>query len=137
MRDYNFGNFLHELRTKKSLTQQQIGALVGVSDKAVSKWENGSSKPRSDILYKLCDILEISVDELLSGELRSSSGSAVRGIFESGNMLWNKAFGLMRERYEDIIPLEVMNRFLLEKTHMRDSDMIVYFDFLSMLVRSA
>ena len=43
MRDYSFGNFLHELRTRRGLTQYQLGALVGVSDKAVSKWENGVS----------------------------------------------------------------------------------------------
>ena len=72
MRDYSFGNFLHELRSRRGLTQYQLGALVGVSDKAVSKWENGSSKPQSNILYKLSDVLGISVDELLICKYHSS-----------------------------------------------------------------
>ena len=66
MRDYSFGNFLHQLRTRSGLTQFQLGALVGVSDKAVSKWENGSAKPQSGILSKLGEVLGVSVDELLS-----------------------------------------------------------------------
>ncbi len=71
MRDYDFGNFLHELRLRRGLTQYQLGALVGVSDKAVSKWENGSSKPQSSILYKLSDVLGISADELLTCKYHS------------------------------------------------------------------
>lgn len=41
MRDYSFGNFISALRERCGLSQYQLGALVGVSDKAVSKWENG------------------------------------------------------------------------------------------------
>ena len=43
MKNYSFGNFLYELRMRAGLTQYQLGALVGVSDKAVSKWEKGVS----------------------------------------------------------------------------------------------
>ncbi len=57
MKDYSFGNFLHKLRKRLGLSQYQLGMLVGVSDKAVSKWENGSAKPQAQILYKLSDIL--------------------------------------------------------------------------------
>ena len=46
MKDYSLGNFISALREKKGLSQYQLGALVGVTDKAVSKWENGASKPR-------------------------------------------------------------------------------------------
>ena len=51
MRDYSFGNFLHGLRERRGLSQYQLGMLVGVSDKAVSKWENGSAKPQIKTLY--------------------------------------------------------------------------------------
>ncbi|HAL63536.1 MAG TPA: hypothetical protein DCO93_03710 [Clostridiales bacterium] len=44
MNDYRFGNYLYELRKKACLTQEQVGMLVGVSPKAVSKWENGVSQ---------------------------------------------------------------------------------------------
>ena len=46
MRDYSFGNYISTLRERMGLSQYQLGVLVGVSDKAVSKWENGASKPR-------------------------------------------------------------------------------------------
>lgn len=44
MRDYSFGNFIGALRIRRGLSQYQLGALVHVFDKAVSKWENGASK---------------------------------------------------------------------------------------------
>ena len=66
MRDYNFGNFLHHLRIQRGLTQYQLCALAGVSDKAVSKWENSASKLQIDILYQLGEILGISVDGTLT-----------------------------------------------------------------------
>ena len=65
MRDYSFGNFLHELRSRRGLTQYQLGALVGVSDKAVSKWENGSSEPSTTNLIAIGKLYEIPPEELL------------------------------------------------------------------------
>ena len=52
MRDYSFGNFISALRERRGLSQYQLGALVGVSDKAVSKWENGASTPRIGTIRK-------------------------------------------------------------------------------------
>lgn len=46
MRDYSFGNYISVLRERRGLSQFQLGALVGVSDKAVSKWENGVSQTK-------------------------------------------------------------------------------------------
>lgn len=68
MRDYSFGNFISTLRMRKGLSQYQLGVLVGVSDKAVSKWENGASKPRINTIRKLAQVFELSVDELLTCE---------------------------------------------------------------------
>ena len=112
MRDYSFGNFLHELRSRRGLTQYQLGTLVGVSDKAVSKWENGSSKPQSNILYKLSEVLGISVDELLTCKYHSSEKKDTKGVFAMKKQLWNKSFDAMRERYGNPAPLEIMNRLL-------------------------
>ena len=66
MQDIEFGNRLYQLRRKAGLSQAQLGAKVGVSNKAVSKWENGQAKPGLDIVNKLADILSVSVDELLN-----------------------------------------------------------------------
>lgn len=66
MKDYAFGNLLTSLRLEKGYSQFQLGQLVGVSDKAVSKWENGSAKPRMATCCKLAEVLEISLDTLLA-----------------------------------------------------------------------
>ena len=137
MRDYSFGNFLHELRMRRGLTQYQLGALVGVSDKAVSKWENGSSKPQSNILYKLSDILGVSVDELLTCKYHSSEKKDAKGVFAMKKQLWNKAFDAMRKRYGNPAPIEIMNRLLTEHAEMKETEMIVYLDMLSVLASEA
>ena len=66
MRDYEFGNTIAALRCKQGFSQYQLGKLVGVSDKAVSKWENGSAKPKMSTCRKLAQVFGITLDELLS-----------------------------------------------------------------------
>ena len=46
MSDYRFGNYLYELRKQSGFGQKEVAAFCGVSNKAVSKWENGKTKPR-------------------------------------------------------------------------------------------
>ncbi len=65
MKNYEFGNRLCQLRRKAHLSQSQLGEKVGVSNKAVSKWENGQAKPGLEIANKLANILSVSLDELL------------------------------------------------------------------------
>ena len=65
MQDFEFGNRLYQLRQKAHLSQSQLGEKVGVSNKAVSKWENGKAKPGLEIANKLANILGVSLDELL------------------------------------------------------------------------
>lgn len=65
MRDYKFGDKLYELRKKKNLTQEDLALLLDISDKAVSKWENGTSKPTIENLSKLSKIFDVSLDELI------------------------------------------------------------------------
>jgi len=73
MNDFAFGNYLYELRVKKGLTQNELGELLGVSGKAVSKWETGAAKPRTDTLMRLAAVYDLSVSELLSGAAFSDS----------------------------------------------------------------
>ena len=67
MNDFQFGNYLYEKRTEKGLSQAELGAMLGVSNKAVSKWESGAAKPQTAKLLRLAEILGVSVEELLSG----------------------------------------------------------------------
>ena len=66
MQDYKFGNFLYTLRDEKGLTQSELGKMLGVTNKAVSKWENGSAKPNTSLIPKLAEIFEITVEELFA-----------------------------------------------------------------------
>ena len=68
MNDYNFGNFVCELREKKGLTQADIAKELDVTPAAVSKWENGSSKPRVEVLFRLAQILCVRPEELMAGK---------------------------------------------------------------------
>ena len=68
MDQLKIGKFIAELRKHKSLTQMQLAEKLGITDKAISKWERGIAMPDTSIMLELCDILGISVNELLSGE---------------------------------------------------------------------
>ena len=68
MNQIKIGRFIADCRKKNNLTQMQLAERLGITDRAVSKWENGKSMPDSSIMLELCDILCISVNELLSGE---------------------------------------------------------------------
>ena len=63
------GEFIADRRKRKGLSQFQLGKLVGVTDKAVSKWENNEAMPRLEHYVKLAEILEFSLEDAM----RSSS----------------------------------------------------------------
>ena len=68
MDQLKIGKFIAECRKQKGLTQMQLSEKLGITDKAISKWERGISMPDASIMLEVCDILGISVNELLSGE---------------------------------------------------------------------
>ena len=62
------GKFIAECRKEKGLTQLQLAEQLNITNRAVSKWETGKSCPDASIMLELCNILGITVNELLSGE---------------------------------------------------------------------
>lgn len=68
MNQEKIGRFICELRKEKGLTQDQLAEKFGISNRAVSKWENGKSLPDASIMINLCNFLGITVNELLTGE---------------------------------------------------------------------
>lgn len=68
MNQEKIGRFISELRKEKGLTQAALAQMLNITDRAVSKWERGISMPDSSIMLTLCEILGISVNELLTGE---------------------------------------------------------------------
>lgn len=63
------GRFIAECRKKRGLTQAELAEILGITDRAVSKWENGKSMPDCAIMLQLCKELKITVNDLLCGEV--------------------------------------------------------------------
>ena len=68
MNQEKIGKFISELRKGKNMTQVDLATKLGVTDRAVSKWENGRGMPDLSLIRQLCDELGITINELLSGE---------------------------------------------------------------------
>ncbi len=69
MDQIKIGRFIAECRKAVGMTQMQLAEKLNITDRAVSKWENGRSLPDSSIMLELCELLEISINDLLSGEV--------------------------------------------------------------------
>ena len=85
MNQYITGAVIKQLRERQNMTQLQLADKLGVSDKAVSKWETGKGYPDITLLQPIADALSVSVAELLSGE-------AVVNENVSANMLKSKFY---------------------------------------------
>ena len=68
MDQIKIGKFIAACRKEEGMTQAELAEKLGISDRAVSKWETGKSMPDSGIMLELCGFLKINVNELLSGE---------------------------------------------------------------------
>lgn len=68
MDQIKIGKFIAQRRKLVNLTQLQLAEMLGITDRAVSKWETGKTMPDSSLMLELCGILKITVNDLLSGE---------------------------------------------------------------------
>ena len=73
MDQIKIGKFISKCRKEKNLTQMQLAEKLGITDRAISKWETGKSLPDSSIMLELCEMLGITVNDLLSGEVVTMS----------------------------------------------------------------
>ena len=69
MDQVQIGKFIAQRRRDVGLTQMQLAEKLDITDRAVSKWETGRSLPDSAIMLELCDVLKITVNDLLCGEV--------------------------------------------------------------------
>lgn len=69
MDQVKIGRFIAQCRKNQNMTQLELAQKLNITDRAISKWENGRSMPDSAIMLELCDILKISVNDLLCGEV--------------------------------------------------------------------
>lgn len=68
MDQMKIGKFIASCRKEKNLTQAQLAEKLGITDRAISKWETAKSMPDTGLMSELCELLGISVNELFSGE---------------------------------------------------------------------
>ena len=66
MEKYKFGEFIYNKRKNLGLTQDDLGRKLGVTNKAVSKWETGETMPDINLLPNLAAVLGVTIDELLT-----------------------------------------------------------------------
>ena len=105
MDQIKIGRFIAECRKQQGLTQMQIADKLGITDKAISKWERGIAMPDSSIMLDLCEILNINVNELLSGEkiiMESSYQKNEQLLLEmakelekKNKVIWNAMWAIM------------------------------------------
>ena len=69
MDQVKIGKFIKEKRKEKKITQSELAEKLNVTDRAISKWENGICMPDSGIITELCKILNITINDLFSGEV--------------------------------------------------------------------
>ena len=91
MDQFKIGKFIAERRKDRGFTQAQLAEMLGVTDRAVSKWETGRSLPDASIMLDLCAILGITVNDLLSGEV-------IMGNYDKE--MENKIVELVKEKEE-------------------------------------
>ena len=68
MNQQKVGLFLKELRCQKALTQEQLSGILGVSNRSISRWENGVTMPDFDLLIQIAKFYDVEIEEILDGE---------------------------------------------------------------------
>ncbi len=69
MDQIKIGKFIQEKRKGKNITQQELAEILNITDRAISKWENGKCMPDVGIMQELCETLNITINDLFSGEV--------------------------------------------------------------------
>ena len=90
MDQVKIGKFISDERKAKGYTQKQLSELFGISDKTISKWERGNGFPEASLLLPLCNELEITVNELLTGERISQQNYKKKAEENMVNMIREK-----------------------------------------------
>ena len=71
MNQKKIGYFLRKLRNEKGLTQEQFAEIIGVSNRSVSRWENGVNMPDFDLLMQIAEYFYVHIEEILDGERKT------------------------------------------------------------------
>ena len=115
MDQIKIGKFIASCRKEQGMTQAVLAEKLGISDRAVSKWETGKSLPDSGIMLELCELLKINVNELLSGEriiVESYDKRAEENLLAMRKEVEEKNRQLLRMEYLISIPTVTAGLFM-------------------------
>ena len=104
MDQIKIGKFIAECRNKKKITQEELAKKLNITDKAISKWENGRSMPDISLLEPLCDELGITVNELIQGKKLTME--------EQQNCSDKNAFSILTTKKE-LENMQILTEFLI------------------------
>lgn len=136
MSQNNIGEFIQQSRKARGFTQKDLGDRIGVSDKTISKWENGNSVPDTSILNELCASLDINVNELLSGEKLTPEIYSMKAEENMMNLLEDN----QKQQRSTILPfaagviLLLLTGLLAIFTHVFSPDMLELWDVPTLLI---
>ena len=134
MSQNNIGEFIQQSRKARGFTQKDLGDRIGVSDKTISKWENGNSIPDTSILNELCATLDINV--LLSGEKLTPEIYSMKAEENMMNLLEDN----QKQQCFTLFPcavgivLLILTGLFAIFTHMLLPDMLDLWDFPTLLI---
>ncbi|MGL4875142.1 MAG: helix-turn-helix domain-containing protein [Clostridium sp.] len=100
-----FANNLKKLRKEKKLTQKQLGDLLFIDDTSISKYENAKAMPENELLQKIADFFEVSIDYLL-GRTEDKNNSVIQGDYNGKNIsieIKGKTVNLSAEEIQELI----------------------------------
>lgn len=101
MNQKNIGAFISAMRKEQGMTQEQLAEKLSVSQKSISRWENGKTMPDLSLYEPLCDALDIQVSELLYAKRMSNDEKAVQGEKSALILIMTKSrleiFGIFTE----------------------------------------
>lgn len=105
MDQIKIGKFIAEMRKEQNLTQIDLAEKLGISNKTISKWECGNGMPDYAVMEGLCDILQINVNELLSGERLPSKDYNKKAEENMMSLIQESSVNQKREKREFILAL--------------------------------
>ena len=125
MDQIKIGKFIAERRKTINITQLQLSEKLGITDKAISKWERGIAMPDTAIMLELCDILGITVNELLTGEKNNMENNETnnekllldmaRALEKKNKIIWNAMWTIMTVSIIGLIGGLVIIGFFMEE----------------------
>lgn len=84
MNDYEFGNYIYRLRSMSKMSQSELASKIGVTNKAVSKWEVGVAKPSTETIRKLAALFHASIDKMLNFREKERNTDIIKIVITGG-----------------------------------------------------